>query len=238
MNDDLIRLSDLVPEYVRYHEVSIQEAAYDLHELIENLYRECAVRLGTSMPDNVFWVGGVKSSQRSKKGYELDFGGLRKFFKALVDSPEAGSPLFNCFCRAENDYTSIPAGVVYLSKSALVEWVMAAGLEPPDFILDGNAEECSGGSEELGGFKGKELVSIRMIVSGLIELIREVHNAHAEPALDDKARKRAENIIRSASRLNNSRKNFNPYPDIVSLAEVAGVDMRKPKTLEFYAEGQ
>lgn len=238
MNDDQIRLSDLVAEYVRHHEVSTQEAAYDLHELIENLYRECAARLGSSMPDHVFWVGEAKSSQRSKKGYELDFGGLRKFFKALIDSPEGGSPLLNCFCRAENDYTSIPAGVVYLSKSALVEWVMASGLEPPDFILGGNTEECLGDSEDPTGFKGKELVSIRMIVSGLIELIREVHNAHTEPASDDKARKRAENIIRCASRLNNPRKNYNLYPDIISLAEVAGVDMRKPKTLKWYAEDQ
>lgn len=237
MNDELIRLSDLVPEYARYHEVSTQEAAYDLNELIEELYREYAVRLGRSMPDNIFWVGGAKSSKRSSKGYELDFGGLRRYFKSLVDSPETGSPLFNCFCRAERDYASIPAGVVYFSKSALVEWILSAGIEPPDFILGGNEGECIEGSEETDELIEKEWVSIRKIISGLIELIREVHNSHAEPALGEEARKRAETIIRRASRLNPVRKNFDPYPVIISLAEVAGVDMPKsPKTLKRYAE--
>lgn len=43
MNDDFMRLSDLVPAYVRCYKVSPQEAAYALHELIEELYVEYGV---------------------------------------------------------------------------------------------------------------------------------------------------------------------------------------------------
>lgn len=37
MNADLIRLSDLVSECVRYYQITPQEAAYELHEVIEYL---------------------------------------------------------------------------------------------------------------------------------------------------------------------------------------------------------
>lgn len=43
MNNDLMRLSDLVPTYSRLCKVSNQEAAYALHELIEELYVEYGV---------------------------------------------------------------------------------------------------------------------------------------------------------------------------------------------------
>ena len=239
MNDDLIRLSDLMPEYARCHEVSFQEAAYYLHELIESLFREYSLKRGKPLPEKIWCVGGAKFSQRPSKGYELDFGVLRKYFKALVDSPEVGSPLISCFNRTDSDYTSIPPSVVYFSKSALVEWIQAAGIEPPAFILGGNAGGCPEEAEDADHFTEKELVSIRGIVSGLIQLIKEVNNAHALPAQDDEARKRAENIMRTASWLNSSRKNFNQYPVIISLAEAAGVDLRRDwKTLKRYAEDQ
>lgn len=239
MNDDLIRLSDFVPEYARYHEVSFLDAAYDLHELIENLFREYALVRGKPLSEKIWCVGGAKSSQRSNNGYELDFDVLRKYFKALVESPEASSQFISCFSRKESDYTKIPAGVVWFNRSALVEWIESVGIEPPAFLLSSKAQECSEGVEEDSVFQEKELVSIRKIVSGLIDLIREVHNAHSESSLDDIARKRAESIIRVASRLNSTRTNFDRYPVIVSLAETAGVDMRKsPKTIKWYAEDQ
>ena len=239
MNDDLIRLSDLMPEYARYYEVSFQEAAYDLHELIENLFREYYLKRGQPLPEQIWCVGGAKLSQRSNKGYELCFGGLRKYFKTLVDSPEVVSPLISCFSRTDGDYTSIPPGAVHFSKSALVEWIQAAGIEPPASILGGNAGGCAEEAEDADEFTEKELVSIRGIVSGLIQLIKEVNNAHSLPAQDDEARKRAENIIRTASWLNSSRKNFNQYPVIIALAESAGVDLRRDwKTLKRYAEDQ
>lgn len=239
MNDDLIRLSDLVPEYARYYEVSFQEAAYNLHELIEQLFREYTLKRGKPLPEQIWCVGGAKSSQRSSKGYELDFGGLKNYFKALFDSHEASNPHINCFSRTDSDYTSIPPSVVHFYKAALVEWIQAADIEPPAFILDGNAGDCSTDSEDTDEFNEKELVSIRRIISDLIELIIEVNNAHTAPTLDDEERKRAENIIRVASWLNSSRKNFNPYPVVISLADVAGVEMRKSwKTLKWYAEDQ
>lgn len=38
MNDDQMRLSDLLPEYARYNKLTPQEAAHALHELFEELY--------------------------------------------------------------------------------------------------------------------------------------------------------------------------------------------------------
>jgi hypothetical protein len=119
MSADMIRLSDIVPEYTRYYEVSPQEAAHDLYEMIEILFREYAGRQGRLLPEHVFWVGGARTSQPSSKGYELDFGGLRKYFKALAVSNGAESSLLDCFCRADSDYTSIPARVVYSSRDGL-----------------------------------------------------------------------------------------------------------------------
>lgn len=239
MNDDLIRLSDLVPEYACYYELSFQEAAYDLHELIEKLFNEYAMKRGKPLPEQIWCVRGTKSALRSNKGYELDFGALQKYFKALADSPEAGNPLISCFSRTESDYTNIPPSIIHFYKSALSEWIKAAGIEPPVFILGSNAGDCSKDSEDTDEFSEKELISIRQIVSGLIQLIKEVHNAHSAPALDNDARKRAEEIIRVASRLNSSRTNFNQYSVVIQLAEAAEVEMRKSwKTLKAYAEGQ
>lgn len=239
MNDDLIRLSDFVPEYAHYHEVSILDAAYDLHKLIENLFREYVLVRGKALPEQIWCVGGAKCSQRSNNGYELDFGALRKYFKDLVESPEASSQFISCFSRTDSNYAKIPAGVVFFYRSTFAEWIDAVGIEPPNFLLSSKAPECSEGVEEDSVFQEKELVSIRMIVSGLIDLIREVNNAHAENPLDNIARKRAEDIIRVASRLNSTRTNFDRYPVIISLAETAGVDMRKsPKTIKWYAEDQ
>lgn len=239
MNSDLIRLSDLVSECVRYYQITPQEAAYELHEVIESLYREYAVRRGKMLPENLFWVGRVRSCQRSSKGYEIDFGSLRKYFSDRVDSPENVNVLLNCFCRAENDYENVPAGVIYLSKAALAEWIAAAGIEPPGFILGVSVDGYSRGGDQGDELKTIELNNIGKIISGLIGLVKAVHNAHSEPSVNIEAKRRAENIIKAASRLNSDRKNFCPYPVILSLAEEAGIDMVKDfRTLERYAKGK
>ncbi|BBN52735.1 hypothetical protein TRE132_08600 [Pseudomonas chlororaphis subsp. aurantiaca] len=239
MSADLIRLSDLAPKFASYHGVGLREAAYSLQELINDVYCIRVMLRGESLPEHVFWVGGAMSPERSIKGYELDFGGLQKYFKALIDSPEIVNPLVHCFCRAERDYADIPASVVYLSKSALSEWVLTAGIEPPEFILGLWADEHAKKNDKGGELKTKELNAIGKIVSGLIELVKEVHNAHAESAMGDEANRRAERIIKAASRLNSDRKNFCPYMAIISLADDAGIDMVKDhRTLERYAKGK
>ncbi|WP_124319113.1 hypothetical protein [Pseudomonas chlororaphis] len=128
MNADFIRLSEFVPEYARYYDVSPQEAAYDLYEMIEALFQEYAARRGQLLPEHVFWVGGSRSSQLSVRGYELDFGGLRDYFKAWAGSTATESPLVDCFCRADDDYAIVPSRIVYSSRAFLVEWIVDAGI--------------------------------------------------------------------------------------------------------------
>ncbi|PXX58927.1 protein of unknown function [Pseudomonas sp. LAMO17WK12:I10] len=119
------------------------------------------------------------------------------------------------------------------------EWVLTAGIEPPEFILGLWADEHAKKNDKGGELKTKELNAIGKIVSGLIELVKEVHNAHAESAMGDEANRRAERIIKAASRLNSDRKNFCPYMAIISLADDAGIDMVKDhRTLERYAKGK
>ena len=84
MNDDVIRLSDLVPKYARHYKVSPQEAAYALHELIVGLYSEYHVkRVEMVVPDHIFWVGRVGGSQRSSKSYKLFFNGLIEYLSLI-----------------------------------------------------------------------------------------------------------------------------------------------------------
>lgn len=58
MNDDVMRLSDLVPEYARYYKVSLQDAAYALHEIFVELDAHHHSRQPyKAIPDQVVWVG-------------------------------------------------------------------------------------------------------------------------------------------------------------------------------------
>lgn len=239
MSADLIRLSDFVPEYARYYEVSPQEAAHDLYEIIESLFQEYAVRQGKLLPENVFWVGGARTSQPSSKGYELDFGGLRKYFKALAGSSGAEVSLLDCFCRADSDYTSIPARIVYSSRASLFECIVRAGIESPNFILGIDGLEEGGRRNSVEGLQAKELGYISKIISGLVNLVFEVDKAHSEQQLDKAGRERADKIKREASKLRNERKNFDLPKAILSLAEEAGVEMCKDaRTFRRYMEGR
>lgn len=237
MNDELIRLSDLVPEYARYHKVSFHEAAYGLHELMEDLWAEYSVlRRIERLPEHLFWVGRVSSSKPSSSGYEVDYDVLLGYFKGMREpSPGIDNRLIKCFCNAERDYKDIPASVVYSSRAALSSWILDAGIEAPDFILDGNVDKRANGGSEGEEFQAKELNSISLIINGLINLIKEVDKAHAEQPLDGASGKRADTIRRRAFGLRSPRKNFDLSSAILSLADAAEVDMpRSHKTLRKY----
>lgn len=237
MNNELIRLSDLVPDYARYHNVSFHEAAYSLHELMEDLWVEYSVlRRIDQLPERLFWVGRVSSEKPSNRGYELDYDALLGYFKGLRESlPGTGSSLIKCFCNAVRDYKDIPVSAVYSSRAALGKWILDAGIEAPNFILDGHADKQAREDNEGGELQVKELNSIGLIINGLINLIKEVDKAHAEQVLDEAAGKRADTIKRRALGLRSQRKNFDLCSAILSLADVAGVDMPKShKTVRKY----
>lgn len=235
MNDDFMRLSDLVPAYVRCYKVSPQEAAYALHELIEELYVEYGVnRWRPNAVNNFFWVGKAGSAKRSPRSYVFYFQLLSKYFYDLFDSPaEIDKSLVNCYCEDDQQSKNIPASFVFFSKAALSKWIVDAGIEVPDFLLVGIAGREGNG--EQSEFKTKELNSISLIVNGLISLIKEVDKAHAEQPLDDAARRRASSIKHRASKLRSSRKNFDLGSAVLSLADAAEIDMPKTqKTLRKY----
>ncbi|MEW7860048.1 hypothetical protein [Pseudomonas chlororaphis] len=240
MNDDLMRLPDLVSEYARYYEVDTQEAAHALHELIKELYLEYSVRQGkVALPDHIFWVGRVGSSQRSNRIYKLFFEGLIKYFDDLCDPlPGIDKDLVRSYCESDSSTKDIPVGLIYLSRVALGEWILDAGIEPPDYMLIGNADKGAKGSEGGEKFQAKELGSISLILNGLINLIKEVDKAHTEQPLDDASGKRADTIKRRALGLRSVRKNFDPCLAILSLAEAAEVEMPKShKTLRKFMKG-
>ncbi|MCE5364123.1 hypothetical protein [Pseudomonas anguilliseptica] len=242
MSDDVIRLSDLVPEYARHYKVSPQEAAYALHELIVGLHSEYHVkRAEMAIPNHIFWVGRVGSSQCSAKIYKIFFSGFIEYFNNLCNPPpENGNGFFRCYCESDSDPKDIPAGIVYLSRSALSEWILDAGIEPPEFILSSNSGEIPKKNKNESEIKEQERGTIRKIMNGLVDLIKEVDRAHREPPTDYDGKKRADQIKAHASRLSNPpRKNPDVYSALISFAEDAGVDMPKDhQTLRSYMRAQ
>ncbi|NMX37132.1 hypothetical protein HBO34_04465 [Pseudomonas veronii] len=237
MNDDLMRLSDLVPEYARCYRVSTQEAAHALHELIEELYVEHGVnRWRPNSINNIFWVGGAGDPKRTSRSYVLYFQLLSKYFYNIFESPlEIEKSLVNCYCEDDQQSKNIPASVIFFSKPAFGEWIFDAGIEVPSFLVDGITCREAVGDDERKAFQTKELNSISLIINGLIRLINEVDRAHAEQTLDDTARRRASAIRHRASKLRSSRKSFDIGLAILSLADAAEVDMPKSqKTLRKY----
>ncbi|AOE87965.1 hypothetical protein [Pseudomonas sp. TCU-HL1] len=241
MNNDVMRLSDLVPEYARHYRVSPQEAAHALHELIEELYIEHGEKRGNrSSLNDIFWVGMAGFPQRSARAYSFYFELLSKYFYDSCDAPSsANNGLVNCYSRDDEQFKDIPASVIYFTRSSLNEWIIDAGITPPGFILSSNA--CDQPKEDKRGSELKtiELGTISKIMNGLVNLIKEVDKAHRERPADRDGKKRIESILSAASRLHSPRENFDLYSAVISLAEDAGVDMPKDhKTLRKYMRAQ
>lgn len=58
MNTGLVRLSQFVPEHASHHGIGLQEAAYDLRELVQALSDYYFESHGGELPEQVCWVGG------------------------------------------------------------------------------------------------------------------------------------------------------------------------------------
>ena len=243
MSDDVMRLSDLVPEYARCYRVSLSDAAYALHNLFIELDTDHQLKQPyKAIPDQVVWVGRVGNQTRTAKPYKLYFSTLAEYYNDLVSSNyNSESKFVRCLYTGENaDTKDIPPGIVYLSRTALNEWILDAGIEFPEFILSSSACERSEKNNDGSGFKEQELGTISKIMNGLVELIKEVDKAHRDLSTDYDVKKRADNIKIHASRLNNPpRKKFDVYSALISFAEDAGVDMPTDhQTLRKYMRAQ
>ncbi|WP_313037062.1 hypothetical protein [Stutzerimonas nitrititolerans] len=238
MNADAVRLSDVVPKYALYYKTSPQEAAYALHELIVDLYSEYHVkREQMVVPDHVFWVGRVGASQRPTKTYKLFFNGLIEYFNRLCSPPaDANNSLVRCYCVSDSDPKDIPAGMVYLSRAALSQWTLEAGIEPPEWLLNGNSGARAKKAKKEVEFNEQERGTISKVMNALVDLIKEVDKAHREIPDGYDRKRRADKIKHHTSMLNNPpRKNFDVYSALIRLAEEAGVDIPADhKTLRKY----
>lgn len=237
MNDDVMRLSDLVPEYSRYYKVSSKEAAHDLHEVIRELHIEHSeLQKNKLSPNDIFWVGKAGSPQRSTRIYNLSFEGLSKYFD-LIRNPLPGldNSLVECFCASDADFKKIPASAVYVSKQSLSERMLNVGFGRSDFLLNSSSTSQPETIHSEEPFKTIELNYISLIINSLIELIKEVDKAHTEKPLKQEARERAEKIKLRASQLHSHRKKFDPSPSIQNLADAAGVKIpRSVQTIRKY----
>lgn len=236
MNNEM-RLPELVSGFARHYGVEIPDAAHSLHELVGELYQEYYVRQSkVALPEQVFWVGRVDSSRRSVREYTIFFHGLISYLSGLYDVvPVEGYDLIRSYCQNDQDAKDIPVNLVYVSRSAFAEWIKAAGIEVPDYLLVNDLNIYSKETEGKNILQGKGLNSIGLIINGLASLIREVDRAHSEQPVDDRAAKRFELIRRRAAGLSSSRKRFDLCSAILALADAADIEMPKShKTLRKY----
>ncbi|SFP60221.1 hypothetical protein [Pseudomonas borbori] len=238
MNDDVMRIPDLVKECARYYEVDDQEAAHTLHELIKELSLEYSVRQGkVALPSHIFWVGRVDGPQQSIRTYKLFFEGLVEYLDLLSDplsSVEKYS--IRSYCESDSSAKNIPVNLIYLSRIALGEWALNAGIEPPTYILEGSSAKRAKKNEEEPTLKENELATVSRITNGLFDLIKAIDKSHSEVPLTKQDKDRLREIKRGLALLNNPpRTNFDRYSTVILLAKDAGVEMRcDPKTLRRY----
>lgn len=237
MNDDVMRLSDLVPEYARHYKVSPLDAAYALHELFTELNADHhSKQPNKAIPNNIVWVGKVGSSVRSTKAYKIYFSGLAEYFNALIEKGcNSEFNLVRCLYVGEHsDTKDIPPSMVYLARSLLSDLVSSTSIELSDFLLNQAPGVASYKPSEEGAkaFQGKELVSIQGLARGLIEIIIEVDKAHR--GLSKKTNPAA--ILLAASQLDLNKRPSKWRAVLADLAVAAEVeDFRgNRRTLEKY----
>lgn len=241
MSDDFMRLSDLIPAYIRHFKTSSSEAGHALHELIEELHIEYAEKQWKPNSINeYFWVGRASSPKRATRHHGLYFQTLSEYFSNFYDlSSGKDQSLVECIVEGDAGFTYIPASVIYFSRSALQEWILDAGIEFPVFIFNGCVEKKADKGGE-GGLMQIELGSVSKILNGLVEIIKEVDKAYRDVPADYEGKKRADRIKSHAYRLRNPpRKNANECTALIAFAEEVGVKFVLDRTtLARYMNGE
>lgn len=238
MNDDVMRLPDLVKEWAICYEVDEQDVAHDLHELIKELYLEYGVRQGKlALPSHVFWVGRAGGPQPSVRTYKLFFEGMIECLELFSDPlSSAEKYAIPAYCESDSSAKDIPVNLIYLSRFALAEWALSAGVEPPAYILEGGAARRVRKSERDLSLKENELATISRITNGLFDLVKAVDEFHSEVSLGKLDEVRIRDMRRSLDLIRNPpRSNFDRYSAVLLLAKEANVGMHcDHKTLRKY----
>lgn len=131
MSEDTIRLSDLVPMHGQLIGLGpdLKAAAYDLHKTVQRLSDYYYVAKGPDVPSKICWLGSVSNSQPSNQRHQIDLGMLNRYFSNWASATPPIGPDFDC--RIEGGFERVPASAIYLSRAALIDWLEAAGIEPP-----------------------------------------------------------------------------------------------------------
>lgn len=222
MPEDTIRLSDLVPMHGQSIGLGadLKAAAYDLHETVQRLSDYYYVAKGPDVPSKICWLGSVSNSQRSTRRHQIDFGMLNRYLSNWATAPTTIGPDFECLI--EGDIEQVPASVIYLSRAALIDWLEAAHITPPQLLISPPATSESKTKTPRTALDQREMNSVKLLLQTAFELI------HAASERNSPLGRRAEKLDPDASP-GLKAKTF------LELANLAGIDMRfNVKTISKY----
>lgn len=233
---ETIRLSGFIPETERALGVNKGEAAYQVKDFFDRLYRYHYVKKGREVPTNLCWLGDT-TPQISDRAHMIGFGMIKAYFDNWASFSDEDEPDF--VCEIQRELQPVPASVIYFSRDELAAWSEEAGISGFEFFAVGPRKGAGIPRLELEAFKTKELTSISNLSKGLIRIIVEVNKAYAEPPTRGTPEaSRAENIKRLAGGIGQERSATAMYKKIEELASFIDIEaFPKRKTLAKYIGG-
>lgn len=172
MTEDPIRLSDFVPLHAQSLGLDLEAAAYDLHEVVQRLADYYYVPNGPVVPAKICWLGSIARAQQSTRKHLIDFGMLNRYFNNWAAAPASSGPEFECLI--EEDFAQVPASAIYLSRAALIDWLEAAEITPPQFLLAQPATGVSKANTPRAALDQREMNSVKLLLHTAFELLHAV----------------------------------------------------------------
>lgn len=174
MPEDTIRLSDLVPMHAQSLGLGadLKAAAYDLHQTVQRLSDYYYVKNGPDVPSKICWLGSVSNSQPSNQRHQIDLGMLNRYFSNWASATPPIGPDFDC--RIEGGFERVPASAIYLSRAALIDWLEAAGIEPPQALLSPLTTSTSKVKAPRTALEQREMNSVKLLLNTAFELLHAV----------------------------------------------------------------
>lgn len=219
---ETVRLSDFVSEAARTLGVGSKAAAYEVGLFFKSLKEYYYVSDGPDVPQSICWLGSVASPDVSSRGHVIDFGMINNYFQNL--SSFSGDDVPDFTCTIQNEFEVVPASAVYFSRENLKAWAHKAGVTGFGFLDDeagGGEQALKNGPESIGT---RQLNMIGHLTETLIGMLVEVNNAYSvDHDPDSPEAKRAEDIKKLASRIDQKKKLHNQHTALRNLAEKCNV---------------
>lgn len=225
--NDVVKLSELISNCARGSKLSFEEAVYDLYRLAKGLRQHHERQGKVVVPDDVSWVGGVASSKKSLRVYKLFYSAFESYFDTLCCSLSESGDCISSYCETDSTARDVPVSLIYVSLSGLERLALEAGLDRSEYLFNTGDSVCAEVDKDSKGLREIELNKVSVIITGLIQLIKEVDKAHSVKYSSDLEKRRAESIRRAMVNINGStRKNYDICNALKYLADDAGVEMR------------